>query len=440
MAAEKPSQELIARAERVLPGPQSNLRLPLSIAPTFIVRGQGARLWDVDGREYIDYMMAAGPAVLGHSNQEFIQTLKDQLDVLYYSVSGAAQTAMEIHLAEKIVKHVPCAEKVRFCLSGTEAVQLAIRLARGFTGRPVFIRFEGAYHGWLDNVLGGKVTDDPVQNPHPVESDQDPLGTAGRDPGAFKQCFRLPWNDLEVLEAVLARHGRRVAMILVEPVQAPGCFGPRPGFLERLRELCDHYKIVLCFDEVITGFRLALGGAQEYFGVTPDLATYGKAMAGGIPVSAVAGRAEIMDQLIGSKVVGAGTFNGYPLGVAAALKTIELLEADNGAWYGRVAGIQKRLMEGLREISRARDMSLLIQGFPGLFIIHFTDKEVAFSLRDLAGTDPSLANRLRIQLAGEGILIMWGGRWFLGGAHTETDIDETLEAFERALIKFGGEQ
>jgi glutamate-1-semialdehyde 2,1-aminomutase len=227
-----------------------------------------------------------------------------------------------------------------------------------------------------------------------------------------------------------------VALILVEPVQAAGCFGPRPGFLGLLKELCEHYGIVLCFDEVVTGFRLALGGAQEYFGVTPDLATYGKALAAGIPISAVAGKADIMDQLLVSKVVGAGTFNGYPLGVAAALKTIELLEAEDGAWYGRVAAVQARLMDGLKDICQKHDLQILVQGFPGVFVIHFTDQKAVYSIRDMAGTDPSLINRLRIALAEEGVLIMWGGRWYIGGGHTEAEVAMTLEAFDRALHHF----
>lgn len=431
--ASSQSQRLFQRAEKVLPGPQSNLRIPISIAPTYIVRGKGARLWDADDREYIDYMIAAGPGILGHSNQDFIDAVTEQIGRLYYSVSGATQTAMEIELAEKMVRHVPCAEKVRFCLSGSEAVQLAIRLARGFTGRRIFIRFEGAYHGWMDNVLGGLTPEDPLKDPHPTASKDDPMGTEGRDLAAFDQCYRLPWNDNGIIQKVLEKHGNEVAMVLVEPVQAAGCFEPKPGFLEHLRELCDRYGIVLCFDEVVTGFRLALGGAQEVYGVTPDLATYGKALAGGVPISAIAGRAEIMDLLKTSKVVGAGTFNGYPLGVTAALATLSILEAGGGSYYRDVDRRQGRLMAGLREIGRNLGLKMLVHGVRGLFIIHFTEKDQVFSVRDLKGTDPAIANRLRVLLADEGVLIMWGGRWYVTGAHTDRDLDETLEKAERAL-------
>ena len=205
MTSDTRTNQFHRRAMKVMPGPQSNVRMPINIRPTFIERGRGCHLWDVDGNEYIDYMIAAGPGVLGQSNPEFIDAMKSQLDRLLYSVSGASQTPMEVDLAEKLVQIIPCAEKVRFLLSGTEAVQLAIRLARGYTGRRYFIRFEGSFHGWLDNVLGGLVHDDPVENPFPYEGESDSLGTAGRGPSAFEQCFCLPYNDIEIFEKVLDR-------------------------------------------------------------------------------------------------------------------------------------------------------------------------------------------------------------------------------------------
>lgn len=435
MSSETKTDELYHRAMKVMPGPQSNLRVPINISPTFIVRGKGAHLWDADDKEYIDYMTGAGPGVLGHGNQEYIKALKEQLDHLYYSVSGASQTPMEVELAEKFVEHVPCAEKVRFLLSGTEAVQLAIRLARSYTGRRYFIRFEGSYHGWLDNVLGGRVHENPVSNPFPYESKSDPLGTEGRDPGAFEQCFYIPFNDIEVFERILDSWGEKVAMVLMEPIQGAGVLSPRPGYMERVGELCRKYGIVFCFDEVVTGFRLALGGAQEVLGVTPDLAIYGKALAAGVPLAAVAGRADIMDQLLNAKVVGAGTFNGYPLGISAALTTLKILEKDNGAIYDRVGRTQTRLMNGLKEIFSRRDLTGLVQGVQGLFVIHFVDKKVVYSIRELKGADNAKANKFRIALGDEGVLILWGARWFVTAAHTEEDVDKTLECADRAVSR-----
>jgi len=436
MDADIKTTELHQQAMKVMPGPQSNLRIPLSAKPSFIIKGQGARLWDVDGKEYIDYMIGGGPGILGHGHKEYIKALKDQLDTLYYTVSGASQTPLEIELAEKFIRHVPCSEKVRCCVSGTEAVQLAIRLARAYTRRRYFIRFEGHYHGWLDNVLGGLIHSDPVKDPFPYESETDPLGTEGRDPSAFEQCFRLPWNDVEALERVLESWGDQVALIHMEAILCNGgCCPPRPGYLEKVRELCNTYGIVLSFDEVITGFRVGLGGAQGELGVTPDMATYGKALAAGLPISAVAGRAEIMDLLLERRVVGAGTFNGYPLGVAAALATIRILERDNGAYYRQIDRIQTRLMDGLKEIGMRRNIPMLIQGPRGVFAVNFIELEVAYSIRNLREADATKLDKFRTLLAEEGVLIMWGGRWYISEGLTEADVDQTLEFADKAISR-----
>jgi glutamate-1-semialdehyde 2,1-aminomutase len=436
MESNSKTQQLYERASNVMPGPQSNLRIPLSAEPLFIIKGKGARLWDADGNEYIDFMLAAGPGILGHGNREYIETLKNQLDTLYYSVSGASQTPMEVELAEKVVQYVPCAQKVRFCLSGTEAVQLAIRLARAYTKRRYFIRFEGHYHGWLDNVLGGAVNDRPSGKPFAIESDNDPLGTEGRDPGAFEQSFKVPWNDIEVLERVLETYGEEVAMVHMEPILCNGgCCPPRPGYLERVRELCTEYGVVLSFDEVITGFRVGLGGAQGELGVTPDIATFGKAMAGGIPIGAVAGKTEIMDLLLERRVIGAGTFNGYPFGMAASLATLRILEKGHGSYYRDMDRLQGRLMKGLKAIGRRYGIPTLVQGPRGVFFHHFIDKEVAYSVRDLKEGDVEKQNRFRTLLAENGVLIMWRGRWYVSGGLSEVDVDRTLESADRAMAR-----
>jgi glutamate-1-semialdehyde 2,1-aminomutase len=436
MGSEVKNQALYERAMQIMPGGHSNLRIPLGVKPLFIVRGEGAHLWDVDGNEYIDYIIAAGPGILGQSNEEYIQSLKDQLDKLYYLISGAAQTPMDIELAEKFVQHVPCAEKVRFCLSGTEAVQLAIRLARAYTKRPYFIRFEGHYHGWLDNVLGSMVDDNATGMPFAIESDDDPLYTEGRSPWALKESFKLPWNDIDVLEEVLEKYGQEVALIHMEPILCNGgCCSPREGYLERVRELCTEYGIVLCFDEVITGFRVALNCAQGLLGVTPDLATFGKAMAAGMPMGAVAGKGEILDLLFERRAIGAGTFNGYPMGVAAALATMKILEKDNSAHYIKIDRIQKRLMDSLKEISKKYGTPTLIQGPRGVFFYQFIDRDVAYSIRDLKEADLDKQARFRALLAEEGILIMWGGRWYISAGLTEDDVDKTLESVDRVMGK-----
>lgn len=430
------SLALDARARKVMPSGQTNLREPLRETPLFFVKGRGAHLWDVDGNEYIDLLNGAGPGVLGHSHPEYIRSLKRQLDVFYYLGSGLCETEMEIELAEKMSRHVPCAEQVRFCVTGSEAVQLAIRLARAHTKRRVFIRFEGHYHGWLDNVLGGVVDDRPAGRPFPVENFEidHVLGTEGRDPEIFKQSFLLPWNDIQALERVLEKYGEEVAMIHMEPIlcNGGGCM-PRPGYLERVRELCDRYGIVLCFDEVITGFRTGLGGAQARLGVTPDLATFGKAMAGGLPMSAVAGKKKILDLLRDRKVVGAGTFNGYPLGVAAALATIRILEKGDGAVYRRIDRLQARMTHGLKEISERRGVPALIQGPRGVFFYLFSEKEEARSVRDLTDVDWRKQVRFYNKLSEAGVLLMFFGRWYVSSALTDDDVDTVLEATDRTL-------
>jgi glutamate-1-semialdehyde 2,1-aminomutase len=378
-------------------------------------------------------MLAAGPAILGHGNREYLDALHTQLDSLYYAVSGATRTTMDIELSEKFVQHVPCAEKVRICTTGTEAVQLAIRLARAYTGRDYILRFEGHYNGCMDNVMGGMVSNDPINNPWPQESESDPFGTRGRDPAAWKHTFRVPWNDAELLGQVMAKWGEKIAIMMMEPVNCTGgCLFPKPGYLERCRELCDEYNVVLLFDEVITGWRLGLNSGQGEVGVTPDLATFGKAMAAGVPISAVAGKADVLDEL-NRGVIGAGTFNGYPLGVAAALATIKILERDNGAIYHRVDEIQNRLTDGLTEICARRGIPVLLLNPRGMFSLYFTEIKEAWTVHDLAQADRDLQDRLRVLLAEEGVLNMWGGRWYVCAAHTETDVNQTLEAFDRAL-------
>lgn len=424
------------RALRVIPGYQSNLRVPMMDKPFCMLKGQGVRLWDVDGREYIDYLMGAGQGILGHGNQEYLDTLKNQLDLLYYSFGGNFRIPQEVELAEKFVELVPCAEKVRFLVTGSEAVQLIIRLARAHTGRRYFIRFAGHYHGWMDNVLGGDLNPDRNGRPHPLEcAPEDPRFTKGKDSESLKQSFLLRWNDIEELESVLSHYGEEVALIHMEPVVVNGgCCPPKPGYLERVRELCDQYGIVLSFDEVITGFRLGLGGAQGTFGVIPDLASFGKSFGGGLPVSAVAGKSKIMDLLLNREVIGAGTFNGYPLGIAASLATIKIMEKDNGAFYRHVDKHQQRLMSEIRAIASKNNIQLLLQGPLGAIGFLFTDKPVVYASHEIKQTDLQKLSRFSKLMLEEGIM-MGGARWYISGGITSADVDQTLECVERVMTR-----
>ena len=427
--------ELLERAKRVLAGAHTNLP-GAGFAPRFMVKGEGAHLWDADGKEYIDFVLSAGPLIFGHSEPLLVQALKDQLDALWSLNSTVyQQSALEVELAEKFVRHVPCAEKFHSNPTASETVQMVIRLARAYTGRRRFIRFEGHYHGWFDNIMGGAVSRADTGRPFPRE-DRHALEAEGKYAADMEQSFLLPWNDADILEEVLKKYGEEVAMVIMEPILCnAGCCPPRPGYLERVRQLCFDYGVVLCFDEVITGFRVAINSAQGWLGVTPDVATFGKAVAGGLPLAAFAGKSDLMDFLLEKKVVSGGTFGRYPLGLAAALASIRILESDDGAFYRKIDHIQKRLTDGLKEISRRLGIPLFIQGTRGVFITRFmeTDREVAYTVTDFAGVDTQKERRWAELMAEEGIILMFGGRFYISSAHTGAD--RTLEGAEQVMRK-----
>lgn len=430
------THELTERAARVMPGRQSNLRASPE-PPVFIERAVGQRLWDVDGRELIDFAIGMGPGIWGHGNREYQDALHAQLEKLFVVASGMLQTEPEVQLAERIVANVPCADRVRFVTTGSEAVQMVVRLARAFTGRRLFVRFEGHYHGWLDNVLGGRVNDESTDSPYALENPADPMHTEGRAEFAMRESFKIPWNDADALEALLQRHGQDIALVLMEAAMTNGgCCIPRPGYLERVRELCTQYGVVFCMDEVITGFRMGLGGAQAHYGVTPDLASFGKAIAGGMPLAAVAGRADIFELLRTNAVVGAGTFNAAPMSMTAGLITMRMLERGNGMVYRHIDEMQSHFMAEFRRLGRKHSHELLVQGVRGVFCAHFSALPVAYSARDLAAhADREKARRLRLALIEEGVYAGRGDRYFVSAGLTATDLDEGLARIDRALAK-----
>jgi glutamate-1-semialdehyde 2,1-aminomutase len=428
--------DLAERAARVMPGRQSNLRAQPEPS-VFIERALGQRLWDVDGRELIDFAIGMGPGIWGHGNREYQDALHSQLEKVFVVASGMLQTEPEVQLAERIVEHVPCADRVRFVTTGSEAVQMVVRLARAFTGRRHFVRFEGHYHGWLDNVLGGRLNDEAGAPPHALENPADPMHTEGRAEFAMRESFKIAWNDVEALEALFKAHGHDIALVLMEAVMTNGgCCIPRPGYLERVRELCTEYGVVFCIDEVITGFRMGLGGAQGHYGVTPDLASFGKAIAGGMPLAAVAGRADIFELLRTNAVVGAGTFNAAPMSMAAGLTTMQMLERDNGAAYRHIDAMQAHFMAEFGRLGRKHGHELLVQGVRGVFCVHFTALPVAYSARDLAAhADRAQSARLRAALIEEGVYAGRGDRYFVSAGLTAPDLEEGLARIDRALAR-----
>lgn len=421
-------------------GGHSNLKIDISATPMkiFVERAKGSWVHDVDGNEYVDFLGAMGPTILGHCHEKYVRDLKNLLDTMS-PIMGSSVLAIEqeIALAEKLKRHIPCAEEVKLVMTGSEAVQLAMRLARAYTGKRYVIRFSGHYHGWFDNVLGQVGAKDSVGMPFGVESEEDIFASGGRDPEAMKQTLILPWNDIEAVERCLEEYADHVAMVHCEPIVI-NHYGlmPKPGFLKKLKSLCEKYNVVLSFDEVITGFRCGLGGAQEKFGVTPHMATFAKAMGGGIPIAMVAGKKEIMQQLADRTVLGPGTFNGYALGIAASLSTLEILEENNGAHYVEMARLQDKLAKGIKELSAELGYPVHCQGVTGaLAILPGVTCEVAYTDEDLMSLDEEMLIGLWQGLQDEGVLTRIPATFYLSIAHTEADIDFTLQGFRRCLTK-----
>jgi glutamate-1-semialdehyde 2,1-aminomutase len=415
MSVSSTSADLRERAARRLPGGvNSNVRLE---APRiFFARGQGAWLWDVDGRDYIDYLLGQGPAFLGHAPEGVQRAVAE---ACRNGIVYGAQNSLEVEAAERLCEALGWPEMVRFGMTGTEAVQAAVRLARAVTGRRRVVRFEGHYHGWLDNVLVA---------PEPGEARP---ASAGQLRTALADWIALPWNDLDVVTDALDREGADVCAVLMEPAMLnSGSIAPRPGYLEGVRAMCSSRGIVLIFDEVITGFRLALGGAAERFGVVPDLALYGKAMAGGWPVAAIAGAAELMERFGSGEVNHSGTFNGNVMAAAATIATLDLLRSEPP--YDRIEQMGARLMEELRALGDDASVPLRLRGFPLAFHGSFGDGEV-YDFRDVQALDTARYKRLAARLVEEGVWVAARGIWYLSAAHGERELEVTLERAERAL-------
>jgi glutamate-1-semialdehyde 2,1-aminomutase len=319
---------LTPRFNELFPGSHTNFKVPLEPTPyrLFCSKSEGCRVWDVDGNEYVEFNGAMGPTMIGHRHPHLVEAMHKYIDTMNPQLgTGVCVTEYDIALAEKFVKHVPCAEAMHLNLSGTDAVQLVIRLARAYTGKPLFVRFGGSYHGWSDNVLGGRLQTDPNKKPFAFFEDGQTIAdditySEGIGRNAFQESLLIPTNDFEALEATFAKYGDEIALVHMEPIMNNHWgFRQKPGFIEKVRELCDKHGALMSFDEVICGFRHGIGGAQEYLGITPDLASFGKAMAGGYPVSAVAGKKEIINLIGDFRVLAPGTANGWPMGNAAAL-------------------------------------------------------------------------------------------------------------------------
>ena len=428
------SMELYREAQSVLPaGVSSNARLWRAVCPTFmpcsifISRAKGSHLWDADGNEYIDYRMGFGPVILGHSDPRVHEAVhRVDEDGLIFALSHA----LEIEVAKKISSMVPCADMVRFCNSGTEATMHAIRVARAFTKREKIVKFEGMYHGAHDYLLFS--TDPPFDalgdsiRPH--------VQSAGIPKAIEDLCLVERWNDFDRIERLLARRGDEIAALITEPIMGNcAAIPPRDGYLRHLRQLCTDHGIVLIFDEVKTGFRVGPGGAQQRYGVTPDLATFAKSLGNGYPVACFAGRREIMDLIGPAKVAHGGTYSGNPVSLAAASATLDILR--EGSVYRRLQSFGTRAMRGLREEAQDAKMEVLVNGVPEMFQLLFTKESEVHEYRDLARCDLETYAALHVELMNHGVMIDEDNMecFFTCEAHSDADLEATLAAFRRAL-------
>lgn len=395
----------------------------VGMTPRFIEKANGSKIYDADGNEYIDFVGSWGPMILGHAREEVVEAV---CQAARQGTSYGAPTRGEVELAQHIIDAVPCAEMVRLVNSGTEAVMSAVRAARGYTGRDLIVKFEGCYHGHSDGLLvkagSGLLTEN--------------VPTSAGVPAAFAATtLTADYNDEKSVREIFAQYGNNIAALIVEPVAANmGVVPPKPGFLQFLRTITRQYGTVLIFDEVITGFRLALGGAQEYYGVTPDMATLGKIIGGGMPMAAYCGRKEIMSMVSPQgPVYQAGTLSGNPAAVAAGLATIKILEAHPEI-YKSIEEKGAALEEAYRKAGENYGLEFCMNRAGSLLSVFFTHGPVE-TYKDVARSDLAKFRTYFASMLESGIYIAPSQfeAMFVGGAHDESDLQKTAAAIDRAF-------
>ena len=430
------SKALFQRALQVMiEGGSSPSRGPANYGdyPLFIQRGEGSHIYDVDGNRYVDWMMAYGALPLGHAHPRIVEAVSEA------AASGtlfAAATEVEVEAAELIQQIVPSAERVRFANTGTEAAMAAIRLARGYTGKPKFIKFEGHYHGWYDDFLVNT-------HPHPLVSlghRRDPIKIAdssGLNRRALEDTIVAPWNDLPAVERAIDTHRGQIAAVITEGIMGNmGVIPPEPGYLQGLRDLTRDNDILLILDETVTGFRIAAGGCQEHYGITPDISTFGKAMGAGLPVAGFVGRADIMEALEWGGVLHYGTQNASRAGLYAARASLRELIRDDGAAFRHTWRIGEKLCQGLRDLFGETDTRAIVQNVGPMLQIMFTDQPAIRDYRQFcAHVDRARYQRFALTLFEHGVYMTPSAALhsIVSLAHTDEDVDFTLEAARKAL-------
>ncbi|MCQ4234943.1 glutamate-1-semialdehyde 2,1-aminomutase [Pseudomonas stutzeri] len=420
------SETLFASAQTHIPGGvNSPVRAFRSVGgtPLFLKHAEGAYVIDEDDKRYVDYVGSWGPMILGHSHPEVLDAVRRQLD---HGLSYGAPTAMETQMAELVCSLVPSMEMVRMVSSGTEATMSAIRLARGYTGRDAIIKFEGCYHGHSDSLLvkagSGALT-------------QGVPSSAGVPADFAKHTLTLAYNDLAEVEATLQEKGEQVACIIVEPVAGNmNCVPPAPDFLAGLRRLCDEHGVVLIFDEVMTGFRVALGGAQAHFGVTPDLSTFGKIIGGGMPVGCFGGKRAIMECVAPlGPVYQAGTLSGNPLAMAAGLTTLKLISRPG--FHAELTDYTSRMLQGLQDRADAAGVPFVTTQVGGMFGLYFSGADDIVTFADVMASDAERFKRFFHLMLEGGVYLAPSAfeAGFTSIAHGDAELKITLDAAERAF-------
>ena len=415
------SQDLFESAQKTIPGGvNSPVRAFKSVGgtPLFIKSAKGAYIYDVDDNRYIDYVGSWGPMIAGHANQEVIDALKTAAD---FGLSYGAPTEVEVQMAEKVSSLVPSVEMLRMVSSGTEATMSAIRLARGFTGRDDIVKFEGGYHGHSDSLLvkagSGALTFGEPNSPGVPED-------------FAKHTITLDYNDPQQVRDLFAKMGDKIACIIVEPVSGNmNCIPPVPGFLETLRDVCDEYGALLIFDEVMTGFRVALGGAQAYYNIKPDLTTLGKIIGGGMPAAAFGGRKDIMSHLSPlGPVYQAGTLSGNPLAMTAGLKTLEIISQDG--FHEDLTRKTDIFVEGMVAAAKENGIPMTSNRVGGMFGLFFSEEEEITNFAQVSGCNVEQFNKFFHGMLDHGVYLAPASyeAGFMSSAHTEADIKETLTA------------
>ena len=413
-------QELIEKAHRYLPAGSLG-----NVATDILIReGRGGRVWDASGNEFVDYLLGSGPMLVGHAHPEVVAAVEAQnrRGSTFFATNEYA-----VRLAEEIVAAVPCAEKVRFSSSGTEATLYAMRTVRAYRKRDKVLKFEGGFHGMNDYALMSVFPAEPPEYPHPSAD------SAGIPQSIKGEMLIAPFNDIETTTAIIERHHDDLAGVIVEPFQR--VIPPAAGFLEGLREVTKLYEIPLIFDEIVTGFRFAYGGAQEYYGVTPDLCTLGKTVAGGFPLTAVAGSSELMDQFDRSSADGdsfmpqIGTLSGNPIAAAAGLATLEVLRREGT--YERLFATGQKLRLALERILNEAEIPARVVGIDPLFDVLFTDSDVT-DYRSTLLADKQKLGRFTSLLLEHGVF-RGETKFYVSTAHTQDDVDRTIEAFSASV-------